>query len=130
MPASVSVQGASDLDPPAHYHVSDLVFDSDAFSYNLDGQNTIGLLEENVSEIRMFPNPATDMVNISIELNDASNTSVSVINMVGQVVISNDFGMLNGSNRLELNVSSLPAGMYIVEINAGASSQTERLIVK
>ena len=130
MPASVSVQGASDLDPPAHYHVSDLVFDSDAFSYNLDGQNTIGLLEENVNEIRMFPNPATDMVNISIELNDASNTSLSVINMVGQVVIANDYGMLNGSNRLEMNVSSLPAGMYIVEINAGASSQTERLIVK
>jgi len=50
--------------------------------------------------------------------------------MVGQVVIANDYGMLNGSNRLEMNVSSLPAGMYIVEINAGASSQTERLIVK
>lgn len=130
MPMTVSVPGASDLDPPSHYHVSDMAFDSDAFTFDLDGNNTIGLLEENVESIQMFPNPATEVVNIAIELNEASNTSVSVINMVGQVVLSSDFGMLNGANRVELNVSSLPAGMYLVEINAGNSTQTERLIVK
>lgn len=120
--ATMSVVYCSFADPltETQFHYLDA-------DYSFSG---IGVVENEISDLQVYPNPASDLVNIAIELNEASNLSVNVLNMVGQVVLSSDFGMLNGSNRVEMNVNSLPAGMYLVEINAGSSTQTERLIVK
>ncbi len=72
----------------------------------------------------VFPNPAKDIVNISLsEVFDASKTTISLTNMVGQKVA--DF-----SNAGEVNVGHLPTGMYIMTITDGNITEVLELMKK
>jgi hypothetical protein len=56
--------------------------------------------------LNMYPNPAKEQFTVNVD----ANTTIQVLNALGQVVISQD--VESGSNMI--NTSSLPAGMYTV----------------
>jgi hypothetical protein len=84
-----------------------------------------GIGTANGGSIDMYPNPATDMVYIS--LNNVENTDATVVvyNTEGRQVINQVF---NG--QFEMNVSSLEAGIYFVKINANTLSEIRKLVIK
>ncbi|WP_394776640.1 T9SS type A sorting domain-containing protein [Flavobacterium sp.] len=80
------------------------------------------------SSLIIYPNPATSILNI--ENTDTSlyggknfkNALVSIVNIMGNVVNSNDFSLLN-SNLINVNISNLPAGLYFINISGDITSQ-------
>jgi hypothetical protein len=63
------------------------------------------------------PNPVYDQVNINYTTDARGNIEVLVYDMTGRLVLGQDFGIQpKGSFACKLNVSSLPAGSYIVRI--------------
>lgn len=80
------------------------------------------------SSLIIHPNPATSILNI--ENTDTSlygdknfkNALVSIVNIMGNVVNSNDFSLLN-SNLISINISNLPAGLYFINISGDITSQ-------
>jgi hypothetical protein len=85
--------------------------------------STIVGIEENISSrVVVRPNPAIDFV--SIYANELTN--LSIISLTGQTVLTETaFG-----NEKHIGIGHLPAGMYIVQIEAGGSLKTERLIIQ
>ncbi len=79
--------------------------------------------EDNLlTNILLYPNPATDF--LSIELEDTNWTSLSIFNVTGQeVMIVNEF-----SNRI--NISSLQTGTYFVNVKTAQGSETIQFLVK
>lgn len=72
----------------------------------------------------LYPNPATDIVNIKLaEDFQTSKTTVMISNMVGQSVAS--FNNVN-----DVNVAKLPAGVYVLSITDGVKTETKKLIKK
>lgn len=69
----------------------------------------LSVLGINAEAVRMFPNPATDVLNI--EFGTESVTNVNVINLNGQMVSTN--AVDNGT--VKLDVSNLQSGMYIYQ---------------
>ena len=65
---------------------------------------------KNGSDINIFPNPASTSLNI-ISTHKISN--VTVIDIPGQIIYRID----NNSEKVDINVSGLAAGMYFVKIN-------------
>jgi len=63
-------------------------------------------------EVSVFPNPATTNVNIRVELPEAGTMNLEVLNMLGQVVVSKNYGTISGAQYAVLNVSDYEAGMY------------------
>lgn len=63
----------------------------------------------------IFPNPASDVINVSFDNVVGANTTISVINILGQVVY---YGYVNG-NSAAINSSSYPPGVYSVLYNNG-----------
>lgn len=61
------------------------------------------------NSINVYPNPATDVINIA---SDYNIKSVTMVNYVGQMVYTND---VNGYD-FQINVSSFVTGMYVVNI--------------
>ena len=60
----------------------------------------------------------------------ASEVKMSVINMLGDVVMNNDFGTLAAGNYNEVvNFSNMPAGLYLVNLNVNGKVSTLRLTV-
>ena len=56
--------------------------------------------------------------------------TVELKNILGQTVITQDLGFLSqGPTSFEFNVSNLKSGVYFYTVNAGALSQTKKMIV-
>lgn len=82
-------------------------------------------LSNNVAEINnlkfnLYPNPATNILNIEI---DGSIKSVEIYSLQGQKVLSAD--------NKEINISNLASGMYIVKVqDLNGSFATKKLIIE
>lgn len=74
----------------------------------------------------IFPNPASEIINLNI--NNANNTdqTLNIYNVTGALVKSE---MLNQSNR-QINIEDLSNGVYIVEIKSKEFIENQRLIIQ
>lgn len=68
----------------------------------------------------IYPNPATDNI-LNIGLSGAEGKEIRIYNLLGKLILQKDFSS-------EVNISDLPAGLYIVEVITGYKSLTRRLI--
>ena len=81
------------------------------------------------NNIKIYPNPSTDIIHI--EIPDIGNKAVNimVINTLGKVVLSRNTKTA-GSYSYLLNVSDLPKGIYFVSINIGNNKYLKKIIVQ
>jgi len=79
----------------------------------------------------VYPNPASNDVTISFNLKANNNVKISVVNLLGQELISvvND-KFSAGSNEVKFNVSNLTAGVYIYTMTVDGVSQSQKFIIK
>ena len=83
----------------------------------LDVNNT------DASELSLYPNPASDKVNVT---SNVAMNQVTVMNYVGQVVYNAE---LAGANSVVLNTASYEAGVYVVQINTANGVVTKRVVI-
>ena len=77
------------------------------------------------TEIKVFPNPASEMVTIS-NTYTAQNTSVSIYDVMGRIVKKLDFK----GKELRFSVENFQPGVYYLKISEGKKQTTKKLIVK
>jgi hypothetical protein len=99
---------------------ADPTFNSLAFS--IVGTTTLGTTEEvfNSNKLRISPNPTTDVLNIKT---DSKINSVSVVDLTGRKVNVR----LDGD---KVDVRSLPAGTYLINVETKDGISTEKFIKK
>jgi hypothetical protein len=78
-------------------------------------------IEENTLEGVAFPNPATDVVTVSMQAEGTA--SLTVTDVAGKVAFSNAINLVNG--KAQINIASLEAGVYVfnVVLEDGKTSQ-------
>ena len=82
------------------------------------------------NQIKLFPNPASDQVQLNIELQKiSSQVNIDLMDIQGRLIQSNQLGSLK-SFSTEIDVHNLPAGTYFVRIATDFGVRTERLIIK
>jgi hypothetical protein len=74
-----------------------------------------------IEGLKMYPNPAKDMISINTPLNVLKN--VSIYNVIGEEV-------LNVETIQNVSISSLTTGIYIVKITENGITATRKLIVE
>ena len=82
-------------------------------------------------ELKLFPNPATDVVNVSFQLQDAADAIVTVTDALGHTVMESGVAYLDGGeNHVKINATSLPSGFYFVNLHVAGTFATQRLVVQ
>lgn len=79
-----------------------------------------------------FPNPTTGLVTLPLRLAEAdAAVLVRVLDVTGRVVavLADGAAMPAGEHRLEWDASRLPAGLYIVQVQAATGTATTRVTV-
>lgn len=101
------------------------------FLDNFKVSNTTSIAEVvGENSVKVFPNPATDVVNVSFELTKGANVSVQVVDMVGRVVKTiADQNMNAGTQKLSVATTDMAPGIYNLKIQTEAGSRTERFTV-
>ncbi len=78
-----------------------------------------------------FPNPFSRETQISVSLVKASEVKLSVYNITGQQVLSENFGYKNaGSFTTTISADELPTGVYFYTVEAANSKVTRKMIVQ
>jgi hypothetical protein len=98
--------------------------------FNLDAKS-VGVKENDLVTISsLYPNPANGSTNVNFDLKKSGNVKISIVNIVGQEVRGVDAGFLAaGNNTLALDLNSLNAGVYFVNINVDGVTSTKKLTV-
>ena len=78
----------------------------------------------------VYPNPATDRITVELNLNETiSNAMIDLIDVNGRIVLS--ARMDEGERALvNLEVSSLPAGIYLVRIHTGQDIISRQVVIE
>ncbi|HAV24971.1 MAG TPA: hypothetical protein DCX01_02220, partial [Bacteroidetes bacterium] len=84
--------------------------------------------EEVFSTFNVYPNPATSTLNLDIDAATATISNYSLVNVQGQVVLSNDVN--NTSINTSIDVSNLSNGVYFLKLDTDKGSYTHRVIVQ
>ena len=87
-------------------------------------------INKKVSRLEIYPNPAKNNAVLSVSLNNNSKVNVTVLNIVGQQVKTTSVGGQVGENKINIDLSGLSAGVYLVNIKAGNATGTKKLIVE
>lgn len=75
----------------------------------------------------IYPNPATDFIQLSIDENIDTDAQISIMNMNGQVVKNISY---NGAAMpLRIETSKLPAGMYLLKVENKEVSSTQKFMI-
>lgn len=97
--------------------------------YNLCGQKGGAKVEVGVAElpdthVKIYPNPATDVV----EINNTSNTTytINMVNLQGQLLQTLTSGP---SSTTQVDLSQLPQGMYLLQLKDGAQRFYKKVVV-
>ncbi|CAL2103192.1 conserved protein of unknown function precursor containing a type A C-terminal secretion signal. Putative extracellular ribonuclease [Tenacibaculum sp. 190130A14a] len=77
--------------------------------------------EKPIFKASVYPNPASNFINIQFQ--DRRKASYQITNTIGQLVKS-------GSTDTNINISNLESGIYLVQINDGQKSLTQKFIKK
>jgi hypothetical protein len=88
-------------------------------------------LNENRFDLQVYPNPTAGIANFSIALTTPANVSYEIVSVLGQVVQNKNVGMLSpGAMLVTSDVSSLTAGVYIVNFRIGNEKVSKKIVVR
>jgi hypothetical protein len=108
-----------------YYFVSSVFTECESDESNIVLADVITGIEpvSNVGGISIYPNPATELVNVK---SDYSITRIDVMNFVGQTVYTNSDVAMKSA---KINVSSFTPGVYFVKVSTSEGVRTVKITV-
>ncbi|TBN04731.1 T9SS type A sorting domain-containing protein [Hyunsoonleella flava] len=97
------------------------------FTYNSSTLSNSNI-SENIENIRVFPNPASDKITIS-NIQNTRLKNIEIFSILGK--LNHRFLVENNYNKIDLNISNLTSGIYLLKLNnEDGNSKTQKLIVR
>lgn len=95
--------------------------------------STIGINENDANNLglHLFPNPASDNVQINYTLTAESTVTINLYDVTGKLVATESKGAQpNGRHFAHINTSTLAKGFYTVKVSTDFAQSTSKLIVR
>ena len=91
---------------------------------------TIGIDgEDAVTGLVVAPNPVTTVAEVRFSLAETAPVVVRLLTLAGQEVSRAELGTRTGEGSCLLDVQAVPAGIYLVSVEAGASRVVRRMVI-
>jgi len=86
--------------------------------------------EEVQLDVKIYPNPASEKVVVSFDLDQKKPLTISITDLNGRIVFEENTFSSQGRFSKEINLQGLSKGMYLVSVQSGSSVRTTKLIVE
>jgi len=94
-------------------------------------QDSLESVPKQISIQQIYPNPANGNTTFDFDLSEPSSVSLEVIDQLGCVVATTSATFYQpGRNRINLNASSLPNGVYFARLSSDKGFATSRFVVQ
>ncbi len=81
-----------------------------------------------VGNLRLAPNPVSQMLNINFESSESFAASINVYDLLGRTIYQKNVDINNGQNQFDINASNFESGTYFLEIATEQGSKIEKFI--
>lgn len=78
----------------------------------------------------IYPNPATELLNVEFNQSENKLISILMIDASGRIVKNMDYSSVVGENKIELNLTGIPHGMYYLRIVGDNRNQMKKVVVE
>jgi len=134
-----------DNDPPSNFEISrnDLIqtfqdnrnpyIDNPAWADNIDfsTMTPTGVAESSsLSELSAFPNPTSDILNVSFILTESGSVQLNLTDLTGKAVMTERHAGNNGYNKVVLDTQALPNGIYLLEVTTNSIANTYKVVIQ
>ena len=92
-------------------------------SIRVEGGTTINNLD-------VYPNPSRDIFNVSFTSEDVQNLDVRIINVIGEVVYTDNLNKFVGEYTKQVNLSNYTKGVYFLEITTDNGVINKKIILQ
>jgi hypothetical protein len=103
--------------------VSEIVCDNSVFARVAYGFT--GIAQESASNFKLCPNPVSNLLHI--ENTKAGPLRIQIFSSVGKQVLVQDF---SASTNITLDLESLPAGLYVINLSTNEQTTSEKILVR
>ncbi len=100
----------------------------DYYLYEASG---VGIDENtSVAAVSVYPNPASNVINVSYELLNSEDVSIVLTNAIGQVIYSQAVKESNvGRHTLKIDTDAFAAGIYQLNIKTGKKDHVQKVAI-
>ena len=81
-------------------------------------------------ELRVYPNPVSDILNVSIISPDAVENTISIYNHAGQLMRTFDVNVTSGAWNFNIDVSKYAKGLYSIEYRNKKATTIKKFVVQ
>jgi hypothetical protein len=96
----------------------------------VDQCSGIGDLQVAAPFFKIYPNPATNVVNIVIDRNITGDCQIILYDLTGRNLLSEHISLHRGSGLVSLNLSDYKKGLYFIRLQAEQSTSIQKLMLK
>ncbi|HPK06082.1 MAG TPA: T9SS type A sorting domain-containing protein, partial [Bacteroidales bacterium] len=89
-----------------------------------------GNSKKDIVRLNIYPNPAIQNVFIEYNITKSGQVKVNISDLSGRSVLQKDFRIINDNNVLQLDISNLNKGVYLISLDNGESVISNKLIIK
>ncbi len=90
----------------------------------------LGLDKNIVDNFKLYPNPASDVVNATFNETINGEVEMNIYNLNGKVVKTQNFKEVKAGEEISVNVDHLATGEYLISFATAKGSMVKHLIVK
>lgn len=93
------------------------------------GGNPSGVEENEIANlVKVFPNPASNLLNIDATNTEIENLAIEILNNTGQTVVKENYNNVNQS-LISIDLGEYAKGMYLIKFETDQFSFSKRLII-
>jgi hypothetical protein len=86
--------------------------------------------EESEYALKVFPNPATEFIELNARLQNAGELKMMLVNALGQTMEEINYGTVDaGDHTSKIDVQNYPAGIYTLMLSSGNSNVMSKKII-
>ncbi|MEP7168841.1 MAG: T9SS type A sorting domain-containing protein, partial [Bacteroidota bacterium] len=100
--------------------------------YKIDLSAVLGTEEfkDQSLKFKVYPNPATEYIVISMEPSISEKTTIAITNIQGKKVYENELETSNAKLQTKIDVSKFSSGIYFVSVKTDKKSTVEKVVIE
>ncbi len=107
-----------------------IVCPSDRTPVTVEYIDISGLIEEQISGVSIYPNPAINWVNVEFNVSELATALLEVTDMTGRKVVVMDLGTVSGKVTHTLQTDAFAQGVYNVTLKVGSKTYHSLVVIK
>ena len=96
---------------------------------NVSFNNKKALIIPTSEGLTAFPNPAIEHTDIAFNLPERSMAVMTIANLQGHIIVEKTEEFAKGNNRVPVDLTGIPSGMYIVSMTTTKSKMTTKILI-